>query len=682
MTADAGKQQRVVQTLHVGVSLHARKTAAEPLAIVMSARERLPGACIPIRAAGFAALGLRLQELTGRATEEASRVSMAADDGGFTSIRIAAVSARDFVLALDRTLWAASLFKHETADRIRQIHQAVHALGMGWLERLETGERQPEGFDWISHAQLWTKSLSGNSPDRQEPDCSEVDPDPWVEVLGISRGDAIDADGRFSASLVLASFHGRLDDLSIRLEQAFSGFSAPALDPMKALRYLPALLDPDDPVETVQAALEVRALIDESLARDVENTTSALTALLLDVERSYSNHIMTNDTIRRMEGEKRQDRRAMLALDVYRRVAEGQVRPCAWTLIRLQSGAAGFSPMVGELVHRLRTPDGSIFAGFVDCLDVSARNDAAHEDYRWDPARQRLVGKLDEHDPGQLLQRADRGLRLMSGMELGWALATAGSQKLRENTRLEGAAAPEVLQIMDGLLRFGTNRIRVRSWERRAEGLTIQVESLSLSDYSPCAQALIEMSACVETPRLFVELPDSQGPVMTASRSVLDASLPVWFITRARRASMPPALFLPILYESRLLIESLDTALAAVEWLALNEAYHFILDAETQAEAGTDVTKALTELTANLDLVVWALRTCAPTDSRIRAGFPFRLIEAAAVHARISIERRGRESGAAVAQLKRLADKIIVLWSDCPPCAPLPTVDPSPLRAD
>ena len=98
---------------------------------------------------------------------------------------------------------------------------------------------------------------------------------------------------------------------------------------------------------------------------------------------------------------------------------------------------------------------------------------------------------------------------------------------------------------MDGLLRFGTNRIRVRSWEMTTDGLTIQVDGLSGSDYNPCAQALIELGARVETARLLVELPDSQGPVMTASRSVLDASLPVWFSTRARRSRMPPATFLP-----------------------------------------------------------------------------------------------------------------------------------------
>lgn len=678
----AGRCCEVVQTFNVGLPLDARKTAAEPLATVMSARGPLPDACIPIRSAGFDALELRLQELTHRAAEEASRVTIAADDGDYTSLRKAAVSAGDYVRALDRTLWAASLFKHGTADRVRQIHQAAQALGMAWLERLETGVGRPEGSDWIPDAHLGSRLLQGNGADRQvTTGPSEDDPDPWVEVLGSKRENVVDADGRFSASLVLACFHGCLDDLSTRLERVFLGFAAPALDPIKALRYLPALLDSDDPVETVQAALEVKALIEESLVRDEENTTSALSALLLDVERSYSNHIMTNDTLRRMEGEKRQDRRAMLALDVFRRVAEGQVRPCAWTLIRLQSGARGSSPMVGELVQRLRASDGPIFAGFADCLDLSARNDAAHEDYRWDAARQRLVGKLDEHDPGQLLERADRGLRLMSGMELGWALAMAGSRNLRDSIRLEGTAVPDVLQIMEGLLRFGTNRIRVRSWERGTEGLTIQVESLSLSDYSPCAQALIEMSAYVESPCLFVELPDSQGPVMKASRSVLDASLPVWFITRARRTKMPPATFLPILYESRLLIESLDTALEAVEWLALNEAYHFILDAEDQVAAGMAVTEALTELTANLDLVVWALRTCAPTDSRVTDGRPFRLIEAAAVQSRTSIQRRGREGGAAVAQLRRLADKIIVLWGDYPPCAPLPTVDPSPLSA-
>ena len=79
---------------------------------------------------------------------------------------------------------------------------------------------------------------------------------------------------------------------------------------------------------------------------------------------------MTNETIRRLGGEKRQDRQAMLALDIYRRVAEGQARPCAWTLIRLQSGATGPAPMVGELVQRLRASDGAIFSGFADCLTV------------------------------------------------------------------------------------------------------------------------------------------------------------------------------------------------------------------------------------------------------------------------------------------------------------------------
>ena len=55
---------------------------------------------------------------------------------------------------------------------------------------------------------------------------------------------------------------------------------------MAALAYLPALLDPDDPVEVVEAALEVKTLIEESLERFPLNTTSALTASVTDVERS------------------------------------------------------------------------------------------------------------------------------------------------------------------------------------------------------------------------------------------------------------------------------------------------------------------------------------------------------------------------------------------------------------
>ena len=119
--------------------------------------------------------------------------------------------------------------------------------------------------------------------------------------------------------------------------------------------------------------------------------------------------------------------------------------------------------------------------------------------------------------------------------------------------------------------------------------------------------------------------------------------------------------------------------MTALEWLALNEAYHFINDAEDQFESGSTVTTVLANLTADLELVVWALCTCATLDSQITTGRPFRLINAAAVHARISVERLGSEGAAAVAELQRLADRIIALWTDYPACAPLPTVNPTPL---
>lgn len=509
--------------------------------------------------------------------------------------------------------------------------------------------------------------------------------DTWVRALGVARDQLMDQRGVVTAPLIVAAFHGRLDVLSRRLRELFGSLGAEGLSAHKMLTYAPVLLDGFDPIEAVQAATHVRALLARRSASALEHTTDVMVAMLEGVNRSYSNMKMILDDQRRVTEATEPETQARLRLDMYRRIAEGQFRPWAWTLVRLNTGATGPAPTLSQLSDRLISCSDDLASAFAECLAVGLRNDAAHEDVWWDARRRILVGAAGDIDLDRLDALAERGHGLVGGAELGWALAFADMPAVAAATRKAVRTEPAmVLQVQPALTRFSTNDLKVEAWVSDLDTLTVTVKELDPRAVSSCAQAVLEMSLYLDDVERFeVCVAGHRGPVIAVTRSTLRAVLPLWTDALGRTQKMPPAVFLPVLTESRLQIEPPAVAAHAVARLALNEALHCLDALPALRVADSSAAQLLLECGLALRLVASAFLLAIELTGEdldqviVRAQ---RAVEGAAVYALAVVDEVDVDGGReALARLARLELRIRGLWERFPPVAPLPTLDLTPL---
>ena len=664
-----------------------RQRAASSLDRVLACRADLPSGAIPIDDQGWEQFVSRLQSLPSSVADVAATVEAAASSSEFNDLSAASTEAANLLLQADSVIRPGSMFDHPRRIKLGRVHDFLGKTAQGWLAALLGTPSAPlYGAD---NRPPQTPDVAGSLVDALcdlRPVGDRPKEDPWAVVFGVERAELLDANGSFSTPLLIAQFHSQLDNLQSRVDRLFAPLGLENLDLFKALNFCQVLLESLDPAESVQAALHVYDLITKSFQARPDHTARVLRALLDNVERSHANSIMIRDTAARLKATTRRDRRAMLILELYRRMTEGQMKPWCWTLVCLHSGAHGAPPMLSQLGDRLRATGDDLALAFADCLLAGPRNAAAHEDYHWDSQRRRLMSGDDEIDPDLLHHLSTRGQGLTLGAELGWALACAKDSHLTEATRsVEGQDFAAVLQINSALTRFATNNLRVQDWELDLDELTVQVADLRPDVYNSCAQALLEASlAFPDAQRFVVRLPTLAGPAMVASRPVLLEILPIWVTARRRYRKIPPAVFLPVFFQSRLLVEPHEAAVRSMLWLALNEAAHFLKDFRAiQLTAQLPVASDLRHLSDGLMITCRSLEICAQNSSdhtKTLLGRAYRAIRGAAIYARSASTEIPRPSGAdALSSLVRMEDKIFALYEVEPSCAPLPTVDTSPL---
>lgn len=653
-----------------------RHRAAKSLEDALRARPALPDAAIPITTEAWDRFVDRLKWLGPEMLDVSERVNDAASSTEFHPIRQASEALNGLLRRTDAALQAAAMFQHDSRPSLVKLHSMVGAQCMRWWRDL-TGQTTTVA-DRPSPGDLALTVRSLRSRDSEPID-------PWQAALGVRRERLTDPRGIVTVPLVLASFWNRLDVLRDRVETLFEPLAVSRLDPLKAVTYATALLEAADPIECVQAAIHVRRLLATTFAADPERTAAALRALLAGVERSRANIQMILDNQQRMRETDRAQTRAALQLDNYRRMMEGQVRPWCWVLVCLHTGASGRAPMLSRLVDRLAATDDDLARAFLNCIEIEARNDAAHEDAYWDARRQVLVGSAGDIDTDYLAALTARGQGLMSGAELGWALACGDLPELTAMTqRGASIAQPMILQMDAALSRFATNNLEVDEWGLDIDTLTVTIKDLPFEKYNPCAQAVLEASMLLpEVERFAVRLRGCDGPAVVATKGTLKETAPLWFAARGAFATMPSAVFLPLLVESRLEVEAPQTAGRAAAWLALNEAVHCLEDVPwPRFMAGMGTTEVLRQPALGLAIAAEALRqaiTLTETKDDPTVVRAQRAIEGASVFAREAITAAGEGRRNNPMDLARMGQKIYALWESIPACAPLPTVDHSPL---
>lgn len=606
--------------------------------------------------------------------DQVTRAAVAAD---FNGVRSAAAEAAVLLRRADQLFGAASMFDHERRVALVTLHRSVGEECRRWWLILVGSDQLDSGSGGaidLGAMVVDVRSSGEHAEDR------------WLAALGVPRGQLVDPRGIVTVPLLVGAFHGRFEVLFSMVGRLFEPLDIKGLGPFKMLSYARVLLDGFDPIESVQAALQVRELLVQQFTSEPDHTVDVMRAMLEGVDRSYSNMKMILDDRRRIGEATDLEMRARVRLDMYRRMAEGQIRPWSWTLICLHTGATGPVPTLSQLGDRLSASGSDLAAAFADCLVVGSRNDAAHEDVWWDARRRALVGTAGDIDLNLLEELTDRGHGLMGGAEIGWALACVDRPDMavmtRSRVRIE---PPMILQMDPALTRFATNDLRVDAWTIDLDCLTVTVRELTLDTINPCAQAVLEMSLYLdEIDRFEVRVSGRRGAIVVATRRTLRAVLPLWIAAREQFRKMPPAVFLPVLAESRLQIESPPVAARAATWLALNEAI-ICLDEIPAAPRVVDssVAEILRQQAQGLRLVASALLILIELTEAVDDPLVVRAqraIEGAAVYALAAVDEVRLDGGRdALTRLARIDRRIRNLWSEMPPSAPLPTLDPTPL---
>jgi len=687
----------------------------------LGSRPSLPAPAIPIT-------NTRWQRFVARtapwpdALRETSTLVTAAATGDFRTIQHAAARCVAILRRLDTHTHAAGMFDHPNREALTRLHETLGTLGSLWFEALvsQSTASTPTGTGIVASttpdtgvsvdvpvdARVGTtlaidiveqclvfmdgsktdEDLEGgvgpDDPD-DDPDDDPMDGDPWVSAFGVPREVLDDSEHRFAAHLLVLAFHGRGEELDRRLTALFEPFAPLHMATMKLLNFAQSLLDARDPVEVALTAIQIRDFITARHAAEPVRTSEALATILNEVNRSHASSVMVREVMNRRNQTKRQDTRAMLTLEAYRRVCEAQVKPWAWTLVRLHTGAQGAAPALSQLSDRLSAIGDETATSFAQCIEPTSRNAAAHEDYHWDARRQLLICGDSEVAPEMLDRLMHRGHGLMSGCELGWALACGDRRELAADMRAaEGVDVPLALTIDHVLSRFSSNHVEARNWEMTGDCLVVEIAALPMDRVNPCAQALLEASTILREAAAFrVHVDGDDRPAMVATRPSLEAMIPSWVAAYRTYAKMPPAVFLPTLFESRLLVESPQVAVQAALYFALNEAVHFLDDFHDR-RYGPLSTASLTALATGLGLAHASLEGCAlalPDAAGELLGRAHRAIRGAARYATDAANSAGQLTRHETDPIRRMESKIRELWRAAPPCAVLPTIDPTPL---
>ena len=395
----------------------------------------------------------------------------------------------------------------------------------------------------------------------------------------------------------------------------------------------------------------------------------------LEVDRSATSHAGMVRVMEQLRTAETASDRAVLTLDLYRRMIEGQLRPWAWALLRILGRRGVKAPELSSLREQLLSERILLLSDAAEAILPDPRNAAAHEDYVWDDNLKVLRVGDATVSIADLEAAFSRAYAFMAGAECAWRCVRTESLEL---ARLLDAEDPpgglRAINTRTAIDHFGTNGLAVRKWFIDGDMLSVLLDELPLSSINPCFQAVMWASRHLENVNRFVvKLPGRAVPAMDLGRQPLDTCFMVWKEAIVSFSAMPMSTFLPANAWARLAVELPDRAMQAVAWLALNNARHAYLDAQEQHGP---LSERVAMLNSRLHLIGTALAatlTTLPIEMVGPLEEVLELVTAAAswnLPATIGLSRRPAAD---------LEIRIRDLYMSYPVPAILPTVDARPL---
>lgn len=498
--------------------------------------------------------------------------------------------------------------------------------------------------------------------------------DPCSVAFGVPYSDLLDSSGIFSPSRLLSAYYGRYGELAGRLNAVLRIVAPAGLSVLDAIAPAEALVLTPRPLVSLRTALRTRDLILAKLEADADGVAGPLLDLQEGVDRSEASHRAMVRVLSQLKGADTRADRAVLSLDLYRRMAEGQLKPWAWALLRI-NGRSGRTPEIASLREQLVADQLPILLDAAAAIIPAARNASAHEDYVWDEVGGVLRIGHDVVSIGDLERASDHAYSFMAGAECGWKCARVASPTLAR--LLDADGAPNGLAAINkatAIVHFGTNGLHVERWKLDARVLSVYLDALPEAGINPCFQAAMWASRHLRNvDRIVVMLPERPLPAMDLPRAALDATFLVWKDAVAHFRVMPVSTFLPANVWARLAVELPDQAAGSGAWLALNDAVHAYDEAH---EATGSVAERVTPLIIRLELVSTAL---AATIATLPEPAVSSLREALDVVISAAGSSKAAGDGGSLLAASIGESRLRALYESLPTPSVLPTVDPSPI---
>src|SRR5262249_2752169 len=143
--------------------------------------------------------------------------------------------------------------------------------------------------------------------------------------------------------------------------------------------------------------------------------------LKLGVNRGQASHAGILRSARQLPRTPSDGDRALIVLDMYRRMVEGQLRPWAWALLRASGRSSASPPTLGSLRNQLVSHGHPVMGYMAEAILPAARNAAAHEDAWWDASQQTVVWGNGTTTVPDLVDATERAYALMCGAECAWS---------------------------------------------------------------------------------------------------------------------------------------------------------------------------------------------------------------------------------------------------------------------
>ncbi|MEX5711129.1 hypothetical protein AB1484_23235 [Parafrankia sp. FMc6] len=471
-------------------------------------------------------------------------------------------------MAATHDLWCLAALRPADAGAVERLRAAVSARARESLCAIATGSAvDVPGFRAELKAHYRDLVVLSTATDE----------DPYQAAFGIPAASPENAWRIPGTVRVLTAFHGRSDELDEVLDAVLGVFPVRPEHPFDAIQAAGALVNAPRQLNAVKAAVGVYRLVEQRMAVDPVGTATPLRELMWRVDRSAANNRSMNLTIRtlREAGEVgKEDEQAMVALDLYRKMVEGQLRPWAATLLRIRGRRLVRTPELATLRNQLLSDGHPLLISAAAPILSVARNAAAHEDYAWDDANQRLTIGDSTVTREELRTATDQVYSFMSGAESGWACARAASPELGRLLDSPGPETrPRTLDEHRAVAAFGGFGLHVKDYRHEHGEFVVDLDALPADQVAYCCEAILRASQYLADPvRITVTVRDGrQAPAFDIDRSVLDVAWTARQSANDLSIGQTPSTFLPLLAAARCAAETPQDAARAAAWFAVND---------------------------------------------------------------------------------------------------------------